>query len=484
MQSDSGDALLPHCGGAPDTWRQSRHQFFPFPFAHDLFFAQISSPPYPRSPKMLQRKHQLLRPAQHNRPTNNQATEQQPEGEQSCSSTKLPIELIKDILELAFFSPGASSARKQDHRSRSLDVATVLNVLTTSQAFHAVALPVLYYEVHLTQPTSLALVHEALQRRPFLGQLVKRLVIGNKDKLPEGWWPGFWRGGEAKARMFDKLLWTRLRSSISSGEEAGKFAQSLKCARHFIYDAIDTAVVDMRLPCHEPNHTTRPSISTSASAAAKGDPPCFADMTVSPSLPQWLLASYKIFATLDLYALELRRNQWEAETSTMGSKACKERCKALRCGHYARLAIVEDTPERSTRSISNRFTIRRADIEAHLLRRGGLADRLDHPLPFARSGLAVWHINVSRQPELFYPMATQGLAETLGEEIEPDHTNFKGVVALIADVLKLCGDARVSILHELLEKSVKFRTKLVEEQSREEEVAKILCGMASAVRDG
>lgn len=166
---------------------------------------------------------------------------------------RLPSEVVERIFEHVCFSPplptpNASASSQATTRRRpftpqiAYDGKTASSLLTASRSLYALVVGLLYSDVCLTRPSSLALFYRVLKDNPEFGKKVKRINIGPQDELPERWWPIAGEGEVGASKCvalglqgdeLDKLPlglpW--LRRWATGGEGAS-------CAQRFILDAI------------------------------------------------------------------------------------------------------------------------------------------------------------------------------------------------------------------------------------------------------
>lgn len=132
--------------------------------------------------------------------------------------------------------------------------------------------------------------------------------------------------------------------------------------------------------------------------------PAHTVLTPSPSLASqelWAARIFELQAILDLYLIEMRRvedqhnyqvSSWR--TTKAGPPQAPAVCRLNKCGHYPDLNLTgwahthdeEGNLKSEPEPEENTFTITRAQVWAHLTRRGAPLDQFDHPIIFARCG--------------------------------------------------------------------------------------------------
>lgn len=359
-----------------------------------------------------------------------------------ASFSTLPNELRLQIIELACQSPLPSSPPSASVSTHSafnskpdplLDLATTLNLLIVSTHFYHLAAPSLYRNVTLSRPSLLDTFLQLLIKRPQLGELVKSLRVGDKDKLPESWYP-------LKKRMIHLTAEGRPVPHTSSS-----------CRPHVTY-VVSSLRNEEGPPTWSPPGTEWP-ISPQQEAnprriaielALKIAQCCIGvDLAIRNSGfrsgrmsgARYLVGIIEVQAVLDLYILELQR----LELSGLPA--------------FPRLYL-SGYPSEPTRLFDldcnkKAFVISRKDILYHLARPRCVTDRFGHPLYPARLG-----IDVHRETRTVRPTATQSCAEDDPASL-PRTATIPLTLDLLRSVLQHTTKLRSLSLSSFLEQAIR-----------------------------
>lgn len=245
-----------------------------------------------------------------------------------------------------------------------LDVDTARSLALVCAPFHAIVARCLYEHIRIGRPSTLRMLLNSIVRRPALGRLIKSLHIGPEDGLSYDWLPF---GGQG------------VTLSLTAPSDAGR---------------------EPRWSCAPPSHPV-----CLRSSEGPGPPHAMETLevaikTASRSLDvdtsrtgidfagrvididTWYCRGFEFFAAIELYAMEMAR--------------CEGRNRANywtdRDTRYTRLAITGGPGSPGLRPPSGSeegvFAVSRAQLLERLANPKGKTDRFDHPLLFARSGIA------------------------------------------------------------------------------------------------
>lgn len=323
----------------------------------------------------------------------------------------LPHELKRYIIELAC-SPDTSLPRSKDCYTRDeygaynhawmtlplgppaprLDLNTALGLAFASKAFYGLMAPLLYSQVWLKRPSSLASFHLALTTRPALGQLVKDLHIGPDDHELYSWHPVVQHDGHRcwSCNTFH-IIRPFMTSSLTDPKDADLVPHG---CRPRVGWALDT--IEYERPPR--------AISEALRAAQRHIDVDLLQTTKSfnghPITPvEHTIRLCEVQAALDLYLMAVRR--WEDERGM--NLECSDHRKAINDDEvgdkYPTLVLTgyaAAAPKGNVSSGVDVVVISFREIQRHLARPGCLMDDFNHPLIFARSGIHLTDISASR----------------------------------------------------------------------------------------
>lgn len=261
-----------------------------------------------------------------------------------------------------------------------LDYDTALNLALASRSCYGLIVPILYAQVWLNRPSSLASFHLALTTRPALGHLVRSLHVGPDDEL-FSWEPMQYRegyrcgcGGIHGVRPF-------MTTSVSSSKEAALLPRWCQPGSSWavdgpgptsqsraVFEAVRVAqdVIDVNIGMDERINFEGEAIQD----------------------VEWTMRVCEVQAAMDLYLLAVRR--WEdlngisVELSDEQSSISEENNEM----EYPMLVLTGySTTTDAVPMNTETIVLSRSDLLRHLARPHSLTDDFNHPLIFARAGL-------------------------------------------------------------------------------------------------
>lgn len=258
-----------------------------------------------------------------------------------------------------------------------LDIDTTLSLVFASKSLYALMAPILYRHVWISRPSALASFHLALSTRPQLGSLVHSLHVGPDKVPPYDYGPVVMEEGRTEeddsielefvtsslhgeaARRLLPRWWGQGRDGQwelnNSGFDPPSWA--VDNALHAAQNVID---VDLRWPTRS-----------------------YRQQELSEQ--EYTTRIWEVQAAFDAYLLAMRI--WEDAQDVPDAQEGVEERHPI----YPPLVITgyptSATPRRPASSTEAPFVVSRTSLLQHLARPHSSADRFDHPLLFARSGL-------------------------------------------------------------------------------------------------
>lgn len=222
----------------------------------------------------------------------------------------------------------------------------------------------LYANVRLSHPSTLAVFHRTLTARPALGRLVRRLHIGPDDALPGNWWPlvNYPSLNDSRAlvaNIVDSYSDPRLSKSFCRNHH---FPLQRPPVDYGIYpsvmEALGAGAQDLDVDVNKRNCAhSGPNIGSDA----------------------WHVRVLELQAAMELWCLDFRRWEQEVERRT------GDRPHSSTVWPSPRLTI--GTRVMSSSDGRDVLRLTRAQLYDRMTRRGAPTDDFSHPLLFARSGL-------------------------------------------------------------------------------------------------
>lgn len=299
----------------------------------------------------------------------------------------LPNELRTRIVKLACRLPASSpldadeSSTTSSSATPGLDTATAVNLVRVSRSLYAVVTPLIWSHVWITTASALASFHHAIAAGPQLGRLVVNLHIGPDDQLPEWWYP-------LHPRAMLRPVVTTISHSLRSAQEAQLLP--LWCDKDEDWTLTDTPADDCRdLAIHLALQALQRSLDIDLT-----DPGCTMNAE-QISIQEWTTRVYELRAGLELYLMAMRQiDDQHQRSSSRKARTCGGHDS--RCFSYPPLLLTGASsacapPGKPSETAAPPITLSRHQLLRHLARPGSITDRLDHPLTFERSGIAMTH---------------------------------------------------------------------------------------------
>lgn len=288
-----------------------------------------------------------------------------------ASFCSLPIELRERIIQ---------EAVRIEH-------STAWPLALVSRDVHALVLPEMYRSVKVTRPSALAELVATIVARPELGRLIKNLFVGPDELLPPDWWPLVypederqpWGPEQLRLSLDSHQAWPRWYTTGQQSQLADN-AIAIPSRGRAVLSAIQSAQDHLCVDLQNPRRAPDGKVIGSAS---------------------WTVGVMELQAALDLYVLELCRLEDVASCTGMQSEGPSSG-HGSPCVDYPSLVLTTtSSPGRTSSSTSIElrgdasdsakptFVLHRSTLLDHLYRRGGKADRFDHPLIFASAGINI-----------------------------------------------------------------------------------------------